>query len=186
MKNNMAAVSTVEGRYAQALFDLAQEEKVVEKVSKELKELQDILVSSVDFGKLIRSPIFKAKEQIQALQKIAKKMNFSKITINFVSLLARRRRLTLLQTIIDNFFTIRDDVSGRFNVYVTSARELKAKEVDKLTEVLKKKLGEGVNLIQNVDEKILGGLVLTYKSHMIDSSIKNRLNSLKRRMREVV
>jgi F-type H+-transporting ATPase subunit delta len=85
-------VSNVGGRYAQALFDLASDEKQVAAVEADLKSLKKALAESHDLRVLVGSPAFGAEDKGKGLVAIAVKAKFSMTTIKFLGLLATNGR----------------------------------------------------------------------------------------------
>ena len=100
------------GRYATALFELAVESNELDAVEKDVLAFRDLLADSEDLNRLIRSPVFSAKEQAGALSAILQKTGFNKLTTNFLELIARNRRLFAVGGMIDDFLAILADHRG--------------------------------------------------------------------------
>ena len=115
------AQSGVPGRYAAALFELASEEKAVDKVGADLASLQTMLRDSTDLQRLVRSPVFAKDAQQSALEALAKKAGISGLAANFVQLLARNRRLPALEGAISAFQLLAAEARGEVAAEVTSA-----------------------------------------------------------------
>jgi len=91
------------GRYANALFELAQDQKAVDAVSTDLASLRRALETSPDLARLVRSPVFSAEDHAKALKAILEKMGAQALTTKFVLLLAQKRRLFILTHVITAF-----------------------------------------------------------------------------------
>jgi F-type H+-transporting ATPase subunit delta len=178
-------VGGMAGRYATALFELARDENKLDETETALTGLSASLDESEDLRRLVRSPIFSAAEQSAALGGIAKQASLPTLTANFLQLLARNRRLFALRNMIIGFRKLSAEYRGEVTAYVTSAVALSAEQRDELKATLKAKTGKTVTLIESVDPAILGGLVVTVGSRMVDSSIRTKLNTLKIAMKEV-
>lgn len=173
------------GRYATALFELAREENKLEETERALVGLSASLDESEDLRRLVRSPIFSATEQSEALAEIAKQARLPTLAANFLQLLVKNRRLFALRDIIAGFRKLAADHRNELTADVTSAVALSESQADELKATLKAKTGKSITLIEKVDPAILGGLVVKIGSRMVDSSIRTKLNNLKYAMKEV-
>ena len=166
------------GRYANAVFELAQDQKAVDAVSADLTSLRKALESSSDLNRLVRSPVFTAEDQAKALKAVLEKIGATPLTIKFVLLLAQKRRLSALTGIIKAFESLVARSRGETEAEVASARPLSDAEVAELKATLKSRLGKEPRLSTKVDPTLLGGLVVKVGSRMIDSSLRTKLNGL--------
>ena len=175
------------GRYANALFELAQEQKegqkAVDAVSADLASLGRALEASPDFTRLVRSPMFGAQDQAKALTAILDKMGAQALTTKFVLLLAGKRRLFALTQIISAYESLVAKSRGETEAEVTAPRALNDAEITELKSVLKSKLGKEPRLHAKVDPSLLGGLVVKVGSRMIDSSLRTKLDGLRAAMK---
>jgi F-type H+-transporting ATPase subunit delta len=172
-------ISGVPGRYASALFALASEENAVDKVNGQLAAFQAAIAQSDDMRRLVGSPVFKAEDQERAVAAIAAKAGIDGVTLNFISLVARNRRLPGISEMIKVFHTLVAAAKGETLAEVTSAEKLTPKRLADLKAALKSSLGRDVQLSTRVDSSILGGLVVKVGSRMIDNSLKTKLDNLK-------
>ena len=171
------------GRYANAVFELARDQKAVDAVSTDLAALRRALESSPDLARLVRSPVFSAEDQARALKAILEKMGAHPLTTKFVLLLAHKRRLFALTQIISAYEHLVANSRGETEAEVTSARHLNDDEVAELKAMLKAKLGKEPRLQSRIDPTLLGGLVVKVGSRMIDSSLRTKLDSLRAAMK---
>ncbi len=169
-------------RYATALMDVAHDSKKIDSVEKDLNELEAMIAGSEDLQQLIRSPLLSREQQIEAITAIAKKAKFQDITSNFLALLAENRRLPMLQNMIN---AAKMDISkrrGEIAADVKSAFKLTKAQEKALQESLSKAVGQVVAMNVSVDKDLIGGMVVTVGSQMIDDSVKRKLERLKREM----
>jgi F-type H+-transporting ATPase subunit delta len=178
-------ISGIAKRYASALFDLARDEKAVDKVEAELVDLKKALADSDDLHRLVTSPAFSAEDQERALLAVLKKAKASKLLASFLGIVARNRRLFALPGMIDAFQVMAAEARGEVAADVTSAEPLKDAQRKSLSTALKDAFGRDVTLNEIVDPAILGGLIVKVGSCMVDTSLRTRLNSLKIAMKEV-
>lgn len=172
-------VSGVPGRYAGALFDLAREEKAVDQVGRELAAFGDLIEQSPDLARLVRSPVFSADNQLAALETVTAQGGMSDLTLNFIRLVARNRRLPAISEMIRGYAMLAAAAKGEVQAEVTSAEKLLPKHVDELKAALKASIGRDVQLSLNVDPSLLGGLVVRVGSRMLDNSLRTKLANLK-------
>jgi len=175
----------VAGRYASALFELAEEANQVRQVEKDLVALQALLDGSADLKRMVRSPVFSGDEQGRSIAAIAGKAGFTPLVVNFLKVLARNRRLFALAGMIRAFLTLAARQRGEVNADVASAHPLSQDQLAALKETLRASAGKDVNITTKVDPNLLGGLVVKMGSRMIDSSLRTKLTSLKTAMKEV-
>lgn len=171
------------GRYANALFELAQDQKAVDAVSADLAALRRALDSSADLTRLVKSPVFSAQDQGKALKAVLSQMGAGELTSKFILLLASKRRLSALTGIMKAYETLVAKSRGETQAEVTSPRALSDAEVTELKAVLKSKLGKEPRLHAKVDPSLLGGLVVKVGSRMIDSSLRTKLDGLRAAMK---
>jgi F-type H+-transporting ATPase subunit delta len=177
--------SGVAGRYANALFELALEEKALEKVEQDLNRFNQALDAVDDLRRLVKSPVFSAEEQEHAIAAILDKMQIEGLSANFLKLIARNRRLFAAPDMIKAFRLALARHRGQTSAEVTSAAKLEDGQVRALQAALNAALHKDVQLDQKVDATLLGGLVVKVGSRMVDSSLRTKLNSLKHAMKEV-
>jgi F-type H+-transporting ATPase subunit delta len=174
----------VAGRYATALFELADQAGALDTVAGDLKGLNDLIEESDDLKRLVRSPVFSAEDQTAAMKAIMAKTGTSALAQNFVGVVIRNRRFFVLQDMIRAFNQILAKARGEMTATVTSAHPLADTQTAALKEALNAAMGRDVQIETNVDKGLLGGLVVKVGSRMIDSSLRTKLNNLKFAMKE--
>jgi F-type H+-transporting ATPase subunit delta len=183
VENSGGITASLQGRYASALFDLANEQGVIAAVEADLGQLGDAISGSDDLAALIRNPRVTRDAAAAALDGVAKLLGLSQLTKNFLGVLAANRRLAALPDVVRAFRTIAAAQRGEVTAEVTSAHALSADQLVALTAKLKEREGKDVKITANVDPAILGGLVVRIGSRQIDSSIRTRLNTLAHAMK---
>lgn len=170
--------SIVCSRYANSLADLAQDSKVLDQVGSDFGALKQMLIESTDLAAFISSPRISRESQISVISEIAKKAKFNKLTENFLSVLIQNRRLNALEGIIKAFFKEVARRRGDVAVRVETAVELPAKQAKELEKKVADALGRSVTVEAIVNPEILGGMILTIGSYMIDDSVRRKLDRL--------
>ncbi len=166
------------GRYAAALFDLADERNALDSVSDDLARLQDMIDESADLRRMLRSPVISRDDQGRAITAIAERAELSDLTRRFIGLIARNRRLFALGDMIRAFRAILSASRGEISAEVTSATALSAHHLETLGEALRQSVGAKVAIEAHVDPTLLGGLIVKVGSRMVDSSLRTKLQKL--------
>ena len=167
------------GRYATALFELAREAKSLDLVAGDLGRFAAMLDESADLTRLVKSPVFAARDQVRALEALFARAGIKGLAASFISLAARNRRLFAISDMIAAYRALMAAQRGEIAAEVTSAEKLSVPQVARLTAELKAAAGREVVLTQKVDPAILGGLIVKVGSRMVDSSLATKLDNLK-------
>ncbi len=171
--------SNVGGRYAQALFDLATDEKTVAAVEADLKSLKKMRAESKDFRTLLASPAFSAGDKGKALAALAAKGKFHSTTQKFLGLLAANGRVAILPEVIAGFEALSAKGRGVVSAQVTTAIALTAAQAKGVSAALRTALGQDPEIETRVDPSILGGIKVRVGSRLFDASLRSKLDSLK-------
>lgn len=185
MTDNVPLISGVASRYATALLELAEDQKAVDAVEKDLDSFEKLLGESADLRRLVQSPVFSADEQLKALSAILEKAGLKGLAANFLKLAAKNRRLFAVPGMISAFRAALAARRGETTAEVTSAAPLSDDQVEALKKALHESTGKTVKISAKVDPELIGGLIVKVGSRMIDTSLKTKLNSLKFAMKEV-
>jgi F-type H+-transporting ATPase subunit delta len=177
--------SGLAGRYANALFELALEEKALEEVEEKLNRFEQAVDAVDDLRRLVKSPVFTPDEQLRAISAVLEQIDIDGLTANFLKLIAKNRRLFAAPDMIKAFRALLAKHRGLMSAEVISATKLEDGQIRALKTALKSALAKDVQLEQRVDPALLGGLVVRIGSRMIDTSLRTKLNSLKQVMKEV-
>ncbi|AGH97413.1 F0F1 ATP synthase subunit delta [Micavibrio aeruginosavorus] len=174
--------SQVASRYAVSLLDMAGDAGSVEQVEKDLNALAGMIAASDDLQKLIKNPLFNRTQHQRAILAVADKAGFSDLTRRFLGVLAGNRRLGIISGVIQAFGNELARRRGTVSARVQSAFVLSPVQTDALQKALSDKMGQNVTLNVEIDKSLLGGMVVTVGSVMIDNSVKRKLERLKRAM----
>lgn len=178
-------VSGVAGRYAQALFELAQESNSIDAVRAALKTFDSLIADNPDLKRLVRSPVFTAEEQAKAVGAILDKAGIGGIAGNFLRLVARQRRLFAVRGMIDAYGRLADAAKGVVRAEVTVAEKPSAALETEIKKALSDVAGKNVEADVKIDPAIIGGIIVKMGSRMVDSSLRTKLNGIKLAMKEV-
>jgi F-type H+-transporting ATPase subunit delta len=177
-------VSGVAGRYASALFELAEENRAVDAVSRDLDAFDTLIRESEDLRRLIRSPVFTADEQGKAVAAILDRAGLKGLATNFIRLVASKRRLFALPDMIKAFRALVADAKGIVQAEVRLAEKPSDKVLNEIKSALREVAKAEVDLDVKIDPSLIGGLVVRMGSRMLDASLRTKLNAIRLAMRE--
>lgn len=183
MESSGGIQASLGGRYATALFELAQEAKTVATVEASLATVRQALTDSADFKTLVTSPLIGRADAAKGVAAVAKALKLDSTTTSFLGVLAANRRLNQLPAIIRAFRGLASRWRGETTAEITSAHPLNDAQVAELKQQLRTRIGREVAVELTTDPALLGGLVVRIGSQMIDSSIRTRLNTLAHAMK---
>jgi F-type H+-transporting ATPase subunit delta len=182
--NTPTDVSTVAGRYATALFGLAAETNAIDAVKADLDRFDALIADSADLARLVRSPVFSAAEQGQAMDAVLQQAGIGGLAAKFLKLVTANRRLFAVRDMIKAFRALVAKHKGEATAEVTVAEKLKDEHVEALRAALKAVSGKDVDLDIKIDPALIGGLVVKLGSRMVDTSLRTKLNAIKHAMKE--
>jgi F-type H+-transporting ATPase subunit delta len=178
-------LSGIAGRYAAALYELADEGKELDAVADDLRALRAMIEASDDLRRLIRSPLISRQEQAKAMAAILRQAGLGETVRHFVGVAAQNRRLFLLPAMVDAYLATLAARRGELSAEVTSAAPLAGSQVEALKAQLAKAMGKAVNIDFKIDPALIGGLVVKVGSRMVDSSLRSKLQRLQLAMKGI-
>lgn len=170
--------SVVLTRYAGALIDLAEKAKSVSKVQKDFRDIEAMIDSSPELGRVISSPLISQQKQEKIINDIAAQAKLQKLTKNFLGVLVQNRRLGALVGVIKVYHKMVSARSGEVSVRVQTAQKLTATQEKDFQKKISGAIGSNVLVEAVVAPEILGGMVITIGSYMIDDSVRRKLERL--------
>ncbi len=173
------AAGIVSERYANALIELAEESKTLDKVEQDLKDLQAMMNQSPDLVSVIRSPVLSQANVKATMMALADKAKFTDITKKFLNVLIHNRRLAALDPIAQAFFKLLAARRGAVTVDVQVAQDLTDAQKKELQQALSVAMKADVTVRATVEPSILGGMIVTVGSRMIDDSVRRKLERLR-------
>ncbi len=185
MGESSADSAGIAGRYASAVFELAEESGALERVEADLAALKAAIAESAEFRAFLSNPILGREEQGAAMAALLQKMEIGAPVSSLVGLMAAKRRLFVLPDVIEAFAARLAKKRGVVSAEVVSAQPLSDAQRDALTAKIKDFAGADVALEEKVDAGLIGGLVVRVGSKMIDASIRSKLSQLETVMKGI-
>lgn len=165
-------------RYAKAILSLATDQKAADAVNNDMKLIAKTITENKDLSVMLQNPVVKSSIKKTVLNEVFK--NTNTITGNLVNTLISNKRIALLEDVATKYNQLHDTLKGTQIAKVTTAvpltEDLKAKVLVKVKELT----GKEVEVVNLIDENILGGFILRVGDIQYNASIANKLNKLKR------
>ena len=178
-------IDVIANRYAEALFQLSEEENITKEIYSELNDVVDIVKSNKELENVLKSPLISKSEKVELIEKLfSDKIN--KHLKNFLKILVEKGRINSLKTIETTFKQLLNDKHNIIEGTVISAVPREEKQIKELEEKLSKKYNKNVTLENKVDESILGGVLVRLGNTQIDGSVKTRLDNIKDQLAQVI
>jgi F-type H+-transporting ATPase subunit delta len=171
------------GRYAAALYDLADERRELDTVVDQMEALGRLIDQSPQFRRLLLSPLVDVMQARNAAQAVLTEQGFGKTVNDFVGVIANNRRLNVLRAIVTAFGTLVAQKRGVVTATVASAHPLSDVQREQLRARLIEAGFGNVNIQESVDPALLGGLVVRVGARLYDTSLKSRLQRLQYAMK---
>ncbi|HNX44837.1 MAG TPA: ATP synthase F1 subunit delta [Bacteroidales bacterium] len=166
-------------RYAKALFDLALDNDLLERVEDDMALIDTVCHENKALVVMLHNPVISADKKQKVLSAIFSG-NIHPLTMNFLSILSRKRREQYIDGIADAFVKIYRDYKGITVARVTGAMPLDASEKQTILGILSKLTDKDVELIETIRTEILGGFIIQMDDYQIDQSVVTKIKNLKK------
>jgi F-type H+-transporting ATPase subunit delta len=166
--------------YARALFEAAKEDDVLDRVHDELGEFADALDEDRNLQVFLFSPYFSSEEKKDGVTKIVTEAD--ERLVNFLELLAERHRMPAVFRIRRTFDAMWAEENKLLPVTVTSAVDLDEGLVKDIGKRIEEQTGREVELSSTVDPEVLGGLQVRVGNMVLDATVRNRLEQLRKQV----
>jgi F-type H+-transporting ATPase subunit delta len=166
--------------YARSLFEVAKEQDKLDAVREQLGAFADALSETRDLQVFFFSPYFATKEKQDGLDRVVS--DADPVIVNFLKLLIEKHRMPVVFRIRANYDAMWEEENKLLPVHITSAVELDKSIVDQLGDRIAEQTDRKVELSSNVDPDILGGIVVRVGNSVLDASVRNRLEQLRRQV----
>jgi ATP synthase F1 delta subunit len=164
--------------YAEALFEVAKERGKLDRIRDQLGQLVDLLERDRDLQVFFFSPYFSSGEKREGLERAVS--GAEPELINFLELLIDKHRMPVIFRLRARFDELWAEENKLLEVTLTSAVELDPEIVERVGGEIERQTGRTIELESAVDEDILGGLVLQVGNMVLDASLRNKLEKLRK------
>ena len=182
MSKNKGFSNTSANRYSLALYELADEMKILNQVEKNSLAFLNLISNSKDFDNLVKDPTINQNILNKVVSKISENFKLETVFKNFLNFLILKRRFFYIEKILSVFNEICSEKRGELKAEIVSSKELSQDEINKITEELSNNFKSKIKLNYKYDQGVIGGVVVQVGSVMIDTSIKNKLQQIENKM----
>jgi F-type H+-transporting ATPase subunit delta len=166
--------------YARSLFEVAREQDKLDAVRDQLGAFADALSENRDLQVFFFSPYFSTAEKEDGLERVV--IDADPVIVNFLQLLIEKHRMPVVFRIRGDYDSLWADENKLLPVRITSAVELDSSIVKQLGDRIAEQTDRTVDVAAEVDPDILGGIVVRVGNSVLDASVRNRLEQLRRQV----
>ena len=166
--------------YARSLFEVASEQSKLDSIRDQLGEFADALDSTRELQVFFFSPYFSTAEKVDGLDRTVS--DADPVVVNFLKLLIENHRMPVIFRVRREFDQLWQEENKLLPVQVTSAVELDPSTVSQIGDRIAEQTGRKVDLSATVDPDVLGGLIVRVGNSILDASIRNRLEQLRKQV----
>jgi F-type H+-transporting ATPase subunit delta len=164
--------------YARSLFQAALENGKLDELREQLGQFADALEQHHELAVFFFSPYFSTAEKREALDTLLD--GADELFVNFLSLLIENHRMPVIFRIRQEYERLWEEENRTLPVEITSAIALDDATTESLGKTIGERAGRKVTLAARVDPDILGGIIIRVGNSILDASIRNRLEQLRR------
>jgi ATP synthase F1 delta subunit len=166
--------------YARSLFEVAKEQNKLDEIREQLGAFADALDETRELQVFFFSPYFSTIEKQDGLDRAVS--DADPILVNFLKLLIENHRMPVIFRVRRGFDELWLKENKRLPVQVTSAVTLDSATVDQIGARIAEQTGQKIDITSTVEPDILGGLVVRVGNSILDASIRNRLEQLRKQV----
>ena len=165
-------------RYAKALLQLSVEANNMEASYKDMLLIDSVCASSKDFAQLLKSPIVKTDHKLNIIKEIFSE-NIGEVSMLFINIIVRKKRESLLHSIAKSFINLYKNHNNIETVVVKTATPISKELKETIFSYIKSANKTNIELKEVVDEKIIGGAIITMGDMQLDASIAYEIAELR-------
>lgn len=174
-------MDTVGACYGQSLFDLAVEKNSVEKYLEQVELVADIFTTNPKIDQFFSHVLIDDSEKMEVIDKSFKE-NLDKMVLNFLKLLVKNKRIKNFHEIFVAYKELANDYLGIEEGIIYTAKKLDDQQLEQIQTAVSKSQGKNVVLRQVEKPDLIGGLKVEMRNRVIDGSVKNRLELMRKEL----
>ncbi len=175
----MPRISVIAKNYAKALMAAAEKNDALDKVASDLEIFKKNF--STSFAHELKNPVISRDDSVKIISEVTSKFGLGAIASNFFASIVRNRRLNLFPEIYEEFLRLNKLKKNILEVEVVTAAKSSPTQLDQIKSLIEKKYpSKKIAIKETVKNKILGGFQVKIGSEIIDISLKNQLDNIKR------
>jgi F-type H+-transporting ATPase subunit delta len=166
-------------RYAKALFDLSLEKDNIERVYEDMMLVLDVCRSNKDFRLLLSNPVVRTDKKISVIRAIFDQ-HIEKMSLLFLEIITKAGREDFIEHISDQYISLYKDYKGIIATTLQTVVKIDDKIREQLINLLEKQTNSSIELIEELDEDLIGGFVFKYGNLEYDASIRKQIQRLRK------
>ena len=172
-------VTLLAKRYAQALFDLSLEKKVLEKVAQDMALVNKVVAESRELRLMLNNPVLDTPKKNNVLRKIFEG-KVEDLSLRFILLITRKGREKYIPYISKAFNDIYKDHKNIVNVTLTTTYTTDKEVKDSVLKLMTDITNKNIELDEVIDDELIGGFVINLEDYQYDASVKTQLKRLRK------
>lgn len=173
------SVQLVADRYARALSAVVEDKSSLDGVLEALRRIVALYNNEEILRVALTNPSILHESRLRVLEAILERENVDQVSADFVRMVLRRRRIEVLGSIVDAFALLVDERLNRVEAKVTTALPLTEEQRAGVVSGLEAFTGKSARMIENIDDAIIGGVVVECEGKVMDGSLRARLDKIK-------
>lgn len=174
-------MDSLANRYAYALWSLAEEENLVAEYQEKVQKVYEILKANPDYLRILSSQFLKQEEKHQMVEEAFASLACPHI-VSFIEVIMDHHRVHEIFPILQAFHSLCNDSRGIQEGIVYSVIALSPEQMEAITKAISKKMHRQVELKNEIDERLIGGIKVVVHDHIFDGSIQHKVTSLKQNL----
>ena len=170
-------------RYAEAVIELAEDQKQGERLAGDLESVQKAMKESVELQSFLKSPVI-SKEKKRVVLSALFKANVGVLAFDFLNLLVEKGREDVLDSILVEYFKMRDDQLGIMTLELRAAIDLTTDQQKTIAKRFEEMTRKKIRVVFSVDKQLKGGFVARVGDTVYDGSVSRQLELLRSRFAE--
>ena len=171
--------------YALALFANSKSIESKDKVFSQISQVEQLMIASQELNYFMCLPINSHANKNKLIEIIAQKLKLKKLVTRFFVILIKNARFNLLSEIVKEYGKLLAESKGIEEVRIFSAQKLAKKEVNIIQKYLQEELEKIIEITADIDESLIGGIIIQYGSKLIDASVAGSINHIEKIAKQV-
>ncbi len=170
-------------RYANALLNIAKEKGKIKETKQDINSLVEFFASNEDINAYLKSYFVEEEAKYQLVDKICKDASLKELSA-FIKILIKKHRFNKFKEIANEFIKEANEELGISEGFVYSTTKLTKEQISKIEDAISKKLNHKVELVNRIDDRLIGGVKVVVHDHVFDGSLKNKIETMKNNLSE--
>jgi F-type H+-transporting ATPase subunit delta len=171
--------SAIASRYSKALFTLAKEKNILSDIHNDMELIVSVCDNEQYFNQFLENPVLALSKKTDIFNKIFKGKT-NQVTLNFLALVAKNRREPFLRHMAINFLNLYKDFKGIKTIQFSSVAKISDTVRKEIEQIVKTSFNAETELLEKIDENLIGGFVIRIDDEQYDASVANQLEKIKR------